>query len=625
MPDHHPWLQQFRAIMGIRNPRRVYLYSILIGLATGAGAVLFHVALSYAEHFTFDYIVGMQRSYPAGEHPIGGDPAVPFNPWMMLLLPVIGGLLCGLVVHFISPEAAGSGTDTMINAFHRKEGRVSSRIPLYKSIATIFTVSSGGSGGPEGPIMQIGGGIGSAIARLVGAGARARRTLMLAGIAGGLGAVFRAPLGGALTAVEVVYREDIESDSLLPCILSSVTAYLVARAAGSQSSIFAVPEVSLEHYHELLFYLVLGLACTGIGYLFTVFFNYIRDTFAEMRIHPVWKPALGGLMVGLIGIFFPEVYGSGLGYLQQIILGKNPFLASDPDGVAGQYGAELDGMASDPLAITGFFLLVALLKIVTTSFTVATGGSGGIFAPSLFIGGMLGGAVGTLTGYFFPELDISVPSFILVGMAGFFSGVAGAPLAGMITVCDIIGSYALLPPLMIVSIISSVLSHKWSVYKGQMKNRFESPAHYYDMNLDILDSLKIKNVFKEFRNRAVCENHMLLADLEDRAHEIQASDFVVIDSDSKYRGVCSLRRVHHTKTSSAIRMLITVEDVLETVPPLTPEDTLAKALRILMHSEVDKFAIIDNSGVLLGYLRFNDVFQAYHEKVRPLNPGPASQ
>lgn len=612
--------------MGIRNPRRVYMYSILIGLATGAGAVLFHLALSYAEHFTFDYLVGMHRSYPAGEHPIGGTPQVPFNPWMMMLLPVVGGLLCGLLVYYISPDAAGSGTDTMINAFHRKEGKVSSRIPLYKSLATIFTVSSGGSAGPEGPIMQIGGGIGSAIARLVGAGARARRTLMLAGIAGGLGAVFRAPLGGALTAVEVVYREDIESDSLIPCILSSVTAYLVARAAGDQSSIFAVPEVSLQHYHELLFYFVLGLACTGVGYLFTVFFNYIRDTFATMKIHPAWKPALGGLMVGLIGVFFPEVYGSGLGFMQQIILGKNPFIAADPvgSGIPGNPD-DLQGFAADPLAIAGFFLLIALLKTVTTSFTVASGGSGGIFAPSLFIGGMLGGAVGTLTSYLFPALDISVPSFILVGMAGFFSGVAGAPMAGMITVCDIIGSYALLPPLMIVSIISSVLSHKWSVYRGQMKNRFESPAHYYDMNLDILDSLKIKDVFSEYRTRAICENHMLLADLEDRAHEIQASDFIVIDNESKYRGVCSLRRVHHSRHTGAIRMLVTVEDVLDTVPPLTPDDTLARALRILMHSEVDKFAIIDRSGTILGYLRFNDVFQAYHDKVRPLHPSAPPQ
>ncbi|MCB1164544.1 MAG: chloride channel protein [Leptospiraceae bacterium] len=611
--------------MGIRNPRRVYVYSLIIGLATGAGAVLFHTALAHAEHFTFDYIIGLRRSYPAGEHPVGGEPLVPFNPWLMVLLPVLGGLLCGLVVHFLSADAAGSGTDTMINAFHRKEGKVSSRIPLYKSIATVFTISSGGSAGPEGPIMQIGGGIGSAIARFVGAGARARRTLMLAGIAGGLGAVFRAPLGGALTAVEVVYREDIESDSLIPCILASVTAYLVARAAGSQSSIFAVPDVALHHYHELIFYVILGVVCTGIGYLFTLFFNFIRDSFSELKIHPIMKPALGGLMVGLVGVMFPEVYGSGFGYMQQVILGKNPFLAGSPDTAMALSAASPHGFAAEPLAIVGFFLTVALLKTVTTSFTVATGGSGGIFAPALFIGGMLGGAVGTLANYFFPGLDISVPSFILVGMAGFFSGVAGAPMAGMITVCDIVGSYALLPPLMIVSIISAVMSHKWSVYRGQVKNRFESPAHYYDMNLDILDSLTIEKAFKEYRMQAVCENHMLLSNLEDRAHEIQASDFIVIDSSSKYRGICSLRKVHHTKFTDTIRMLVTVEDVLDTVPPLRPDDTLARALRVLMHSEVDKFAIIDNSGMLLGYLRFNDVFQAYHDKVRPLQPQQVPQ
>lgn len=592
-------LARIRRTFGIRNPRRVYFYSIVIGALAGLGAILFSEALAYASHITYDYILGVPRSHPAGEWHIGGDPQVSYNPWMVLLLPAIGGLLVGIFTKYAAPEAAGSGTDEMIKAFHRKEGRVSSRIPIFKSIATIMTIATGGSAGKEGPSMQIGGGFGSGIARLVGAGARARRTLMLAGMAGGLGAVFRAPFGGALTAVEVVYREDIESDSLVPCILSSVTAYLVARVFGGNSSIFAVPDVAFDHYYELIIYIILGLVCTGAGFVFTKIYNGLRGIFNQVRIHPVAKPAIGGLLVGVVGLFYPEVFGSGVGFLQNMINGVNPI------------------ERTEPLALAGFFITIAFLKVITTSLTLSSGGSGGVFAPSLFIGGMLGGATGAVASYIFPWMDISIHSFILVGMAGFFAGVAHAPMAGMIMVCDMIGNYTLLPPLMLVAVITSILSHKWSIYEGQVTNRFKSPAHYWDMNLDILDSVSIKDTFPEYRKTAAVEEHLLLHDLQERSVDMQASDYVVMNSKSEYLGICSLRKIKHTSATEHARLLVTVGDVVDrSVDSVKESQTLSVALRIMMRKEVDKVAITDDQNTVLGYVRYHDIFKIYHEKAR---------
>lgn len=570
---------------------------MVIGILAGLFACVFAYSLARAEQFTFSFLANLPLSAPPGElhfnHAQGES-----NKLILFFLPIFGGILTGLVVYLFCPDAEGTGTDAMIQAFHYKEGKMDTRVPFFKAIATIITLASGGSAGKEGPTAQIGAGVGVVLSKLVNAGARARRTFLLAGTAGGLGAIFRAPLGGAITAVEVIYQEDFESDSLVPCIISSVTAYLVFTSIFGPGSMFKVHDIGLKDYHELFFYVILGLVCFAMGFVFVSVFNYIGAIFKKINIHPVLKPGIGGLIVGSFGYFFPELIGGGFGLLQKTISGEGLMTISD-----------------SRIYVASFFLLIAFLKILTTSFTIGSGGSGGVFGPSILIGGMLGGFVGVLSSTLFPQYNFSLSSFILVGMSAFFVGVARAPIAGMIMVCDMVGNYNLLPPLMIVSVISFILSHRRSIYKGQVENRFKSPAHEWDMNQDAMERIHISKYFSDFKKYAIITKDKLLTEVEDLALEIQESDFIIVNPDGSYFGSASLRRNRlEEENRDFLRNLITIEDVATSLPCVTTKNTLGDALKIILNHDIDKVAVLRQNKVI-GYLRYNDILKAYHTEL----------
>ncbi|MDX1960057.1 MAG: chloride channel protein [Leptospiraceae bacterium] len=579
----------------ITGHKSLYFYSMIVGIVSGLTALFFSWLLACAEFIIQFKLAGLKQSHPAGEFFITSNESLVFNPYIFFFLPILGGLLCGILTHFFCNEAAGAGMDSTIHAFHQKEGKMNPKLPFYKFISTIITLSSGGSGGKEGPIAQIGAGFGSTIASWMGAGARARRTLLLAGMAGGIGAIFHSPLGGALTAVESLYKEDIESDSLISCIISSVTAYLIYSSVTGFHSIYKVREVSFTNMWEIFFYILLGLSAYYTGVIFINIFHKIQSKFSKMSLPSYLKPALGAIPVACIGIFFPQVLGSGAGLLQEII----------DKGSAEQ-------ISSNPYLVFLLFLFFAFLKILTTSFTVASGGSAGIFAPSLFIGGMLGGAIGTIA-QIVSGNDISIPSFMLVGMSAFYSGVSSAPIAGMVMICEMIGSYKLLPPLMIVTIITFLLSgNKISIFKNQLENRFVSPAHYWDMNLDILERTKIKDVFSEFRKIAAVPKKMLVTELEEFAPEIKASDFIVTDEKGFYYGIFSLRKNRLDETLRTIApTLVTVEDATNTqIPYVQLTDTVSEAHKIMLQYDIDKIAVVEDEK-FLGYIRISDIIRVY--------------
>ena len=516
---------------------------------------------------------------------------------LVITLPAIGGLITGYIAFKFSSSSAGTGTDTLIDAFHNKDGQIDRKAPFYKSVATIFTLGSGGSGGKEGPIAYIGAGIGVIVANLANAGARARRTLMLAGTAAGLGSVFKAPLGGALTAAEMVYKEDIESDALIPCFISSVTAYLIYTQFAGNEHFMSVSGEGLNHYMELVFYILLGALCYPYGYLFIKGFNDTKKYLARIKIHPVLKPALGGLLVGIISVFFFEVSGTGSEFLQAITTGTIPVF-----------------MGSGALKIAIAFLIIAFLKIVTTTLTIGTGGSAGIFGPSLFIGGMLGAGIGTLAQYFLPGYNIHVASYIVVGMGAFYAGIARAPIAGIVMICEMTGTYVLLPPLIIVSIFTFILSKKISVYKSQVENRFQSPAHFWDMKIDVIDSIKISEQFKEYRNIAVAKNDVNFIELRKLSSEIYASDFVIKDENENYFGMISLRKISlaNEKFDDPLTTIEVYAD--KNVPTLNKNSMLSDALTIIMQHDVDKAPVVEGEK-LLGYIRSRDIFDSYLDAV----------
>jgi CIC family chloride channel protein len=521
----------------------------------------------------------------------------PTTSLIVLLLPAFGGLIAGLIIHFFCSDASGTGTDEMIYAFHNNEGKINAKVPMYKAVATLFTIPTGGSGGQEGPISLIGAGIGVWLSNILKTGARARRTLLLAGTAAGLGSAFRAPLGGALTAAEMVYKHDIESDALIPCFISSVTAYLVYIAYAGAESTFHITAPQAFHANEMVFYLLLGGLCFGFGYLFIKGFKDTRTFFEKIKA-PNWiKPAIGGLLMGAIAVFFFSISGTGYKYLTYIIQGHFPNYFP----IEGAFAVVLS------------FLAIAFLKIVASTLTIGSGGSAGIFGPSLFIGAMLGAAVGTLAQLAFPSQDVSIASFMVIGMGAFYAGVAHAPIAGIVMIIEMSGNYSLLPPIIIVSVFTFVLSRQISFYKNQVDNRFKSPAHKYNMRNDVLDATTLKDYFPEFRILATASKNWSFNELKHHAAQTHASDFVVIDDDWNYEGMISLRNIIVKKEEQ--------ENPISTyaikIPTVNSNENLSKALHIILEYDTDKVAVIED-GKYVGYVRYRDIFEAYDSKVNPV-------
>lgn len=578
------------AITESKNSGKIYFLAIITGVFCGLASVGFVSVLNYTEHFYTDLLLVSSNANVSfitriTQLDIG-------HALLIVLVPAIGGLLTGIITNKFAPDAAGTGANEMINAFHNKGGNIDTKVPFVKLLSTTVTLSSGGSGGKEGPISQIGAGIGVIIANGMKLGERARRTLLLAGTAAGLGAVFRAPLGGALTAAEMVYREDIESDALIPCFISSVTAFLVFGLFGVQNELFKITGIGELHFYELPYYLLLGILCFAFGYLFLKGFKDTRIFIRNSRVSNYLKPALGGLLVGFIYLFFFEVAGTGQFALQQIFDGLQP-----------------SHLGASALQVAICFLALAFLKVVATTLTIGSGGSAGMFGPSMFVGATLGAAVFYLAVFIHPSLDFRLASFMVVGMGAFYAGIASAPIAGIIMICEVTGSYVLLPPLILVSIFTFILSKKINLYQAQVHTRFQSPAHLWDMKIDVLNTTIISSLFTEYRTLAVINNTITYEALRSLSIEIHASDFIVIDEHKKYLGEISLRK--HTMEQVEDDAYLNYANVLERqISTASPSQTLRQVLNTIMIHDVDKVAIIDN-GQCLGYLRSRDVFDAY--------------
>ncbi len=589
----------FRDIFKITGHKSVFIFSALIGILSGIITACFAYVLEFVTHFISSFTNHhLHHTYFRFQSGFTLDYDL-VGALLIIIIPVLGGLFSGITVYVFAPEASGTGTDAMINAFHHKEGKMSAKIPLVKSIATIITLASGGSGGKEGPISQIGAGFGAFVADLIKAGARARRTLLLAGTAGGLGAIFHAPLGGALTAAEMVYKEDVESDALVPCIISSSTAYLVSEKILPKGTVFQIKSGVSYSYQELPFYLLVGVLCYMGGKLFILWFNKVQTFFGERKIPTYVKPALGGLLVGLVALFFPEATGTGEHYLQRILNGEFSYI----------YGSYSHWTVF-------FFLFLFLLKMLTTAFTVGSGGSAGVFGPSLFAGGMIGGAVAIFASIFLGP--VSNAGFMLVGMGAFYSGIASAPIAGMIMVCEMIGSYELLPPLMIVTIISFTLSNKMSIYPSQLLNRFSTPAHFWDMNQDIMGTIRLFNISEKFRRIVIITTDTPVKLIEKKAEEFHASDFVVIHPDNTYYGFLSMRKIKNFYESRAYvgDLLLAVELADPNIPAVPVTGTLKDAFEAILKHDIDKVAIARTDGFVLGYLRISDLFNVYYKYIK---------
>ncbi len=383
------------------------------------------------------------------------------TPWVRLVLPAAGAMAGALLISRFGHIAQARGTDSAVHAFHQDEDIPRTVIPV-KSVASVLTVGTGGSAGYEGPVTLLGAACGRVVTRLLKLDRHAARILLAAGVGAAIAALFRAPLAGALFGAEIFYSSsDLEYGALLPSFIASTVSYTVFACFWGWAPLFSMPVAPFEKGLHLLPYFALALVITFGVRFYISFFRYTEGCFRRAR-GPVWvKAAIGGLVVGAIAFTCPGIRGAGYDMIRM-------FFSYD-------MSSSVDGISRMPLAL----LAVFLVKVVATSFTVGSGGSGGVFAPALVCGGTLGMSVGLLARRLLPEWVGIVPAeFALVGMAGFLASAVRVPLTAVVMVAEISGNHELLMPAMWVCGVAFWLNNGWSLYRSQVHARESSPQHY---------------------------------------------------------------------------------------------------------------------------------------------------
>jgi chloride channel protein, CIC family len=436
--------------------RKWLTLGIAIGIIAGLGAVVFYLALDYAGRFLLGYLADYHIPQAKGD---GGDPGSPgyARAWAIPLVTFGGALASALLVAKFAPEAKGHGTDSAIEAVHTDPRAIRSRTIVVKTIASALTIGSGGSGGREGPAAQISAGFGSLLTRQLNLSDEDGRVAVSLGIGSGIGAIFGAPLGGAVLAASIVYRDDFDYRSLVPGFITSATAYAVSAPFLGFDPLFGhvASDYRFHQPMQLLWFVLLGIVAAGVGYLYARTFYGTVGLTARLPGGPVLKPAIGGLAVGLLGLALPQVLSSGYGWAQA--------------------ATARDTLMAIPLWIV---LILPLAKIAATSLSIGTGGSGGIFGPGIVIGSFTGAAIWRLGELVHaPWLPDNPGVFVVVGMMACFGSVAHAPLAVMIMVAEMTASFTVVPCAMVAVGIASMLISRTrvSIYEAQRVDR-ESTA-----------------------------------------------------------------------------------------------------------------------------------------------------
>ncbi len=584
------------SVLNFARAGRWALYFVAIGIIAGLGAIAFHYLCELGIHYFLDAAAGYRPPAPAGELRLLAPTQREFNRWILLLLPALGGLVSGWLVYTFAPEAKGPGTDATIDAFHNQDGYIRGRVPIVKTLASAITLTTGGSGGREGPIAQIGAGLASFLATKLKVSIHDRRIMMAAGIGAGVGSIFRAPLAGALFAAEVLYRDtEFESEVIIPAGISSVVAYCLFCLVFGWGSLFESPAFSFRNPLELGPYLVLALVTVAGSVIFIKLFFGAIALFQKLeKIPDALKPALGGLITGLIGFYWPHSLSIGYGFAQMAIL--------------------------DELAIP-FLLTLALGKLLTTSFSIGSGGSGGIFGPSVVIGGALGGVVGKIFHAVMPATVTHPGSFVIVGMAGFVTAVSKTPVSTIIFVSEITNSYHLLLPSLLVCSVAYLGSRRWTIFRRQVRRKIDSPAHQGEFFVDVLESLRIQDIVHLIKKVHLIPQDMPFVEFKRYFAESSQHYFPVMDERGRLVNIFSINDVRGVLFAPDIEHLVIVKDIgTSEIITTTPGEDLNSVLRKFTAKNIDSLPVVEEQdpGRLIGMINRREVIGFYNLKVADL-------
>ena len=582
---------------GITPTKRVLVIAIVVGIIAGFGALLFFEGLKWGTAFFMGYL--LQWSYPTE-----GQSVAEISQWsephsLLLLLPILifGSLMTGILVTKFAPEAEGHGTDAAIRAFHG-DGKIRRRVPLLKAVTAILTISTGGSAGREGPSAQISAGFGSMVADMLGLSPKERRIAMTTGIGAGIGTIFKAPLGGAVLAAEVLYTRDFESDAIVPAFLASVIGYAIFGFFEGYTPIFALGPL-VWNVWQIPMFLLLGILCAAFGLLYIFTFYWSRDRFAaafkRYNLPMYLKPVSGAILFGIIVIALSFISPEGE------MLG----LAS----LGSSYGFDqLMIYSMVPLAV---LILLPFLKILATSLTLGSGGSGGVFAPGLTIGAAIGGALGMTLHLLAPGyVPIeTVPIFVIVGMISLFGAVANAPIAVLIMVVEMAGTITIFVPAMAAVGISTLLKGEKTIFRAQVPTKAQSNAHRGEYDRKILEQIPVRD--------AMIPREMIIT-LSPSDESIEVSHLITTTGHTGFPVIADGHLVgiitNRDARTVAQGMHPFVRDAMTPAPfVIHPDDSLEDALEIMVSQEFNHLPVVEKGSPdrLVGFLTRTDILKTY--------------
>jgi chloride channel protein, CIC family len=575
--------------------RKWILVGFVLGIVAGLGSISLYLGVAF---FTSLFLESGTGYIP----PIAGIPHSQSDyvldigkTWMIPIIAGFGGLLVGLITTKFSPESEGHGTDAVIDAYHRRGGNIRARVPLVKGISSAITLGSGGSGGTEGPAGQIAAGFGSIIGKLFKLDEDEKRIAVAAGLGAGIGSIFKVPLGGAVFSAEVFYRRDFEIRALIPGLVASVTAYTVFGIVFGWDKLFNIP-LDLVKYtrpESLALYTVVGLVSAGVSVAYVKTFYAITDYFNNLRFRKFLKPALGGVLVGIIGMFLPQILGTSYGWLQIAIYKDYALL---------------------PLYLIG---LVIVFKILATSLTIGSGGSAGVFGPSMVIGGLLGAFIGTVVHTLGLFLWVDVSSVIIVSMVSFFGATAKTPISSIIMGSELTGGYALLAPMMLATFIAYIMSGQHSsIFRNQVISRSDSPAHRREYQRPILRDLYVREVFRKSYTKITSDRS--IEDALQTLNRDKTRTAVVVNENDRLMGI--VNRHKFFEFPEEYRKSVKLENIIIKDPFFAYEtDSLHNTLVRLSSNDLQEMPVLSkNDNKVLGIVTLSDLVNLYDKEVQKI-------
>ena len=491
-----------RWLSGASYLQKWLILGVLIGTMAGIGAIVFYEALLACTHFFLGTLAGYHVPTPVSEGGHGASKSFT-RPWALPLVVGLGALLGGIIVFRFAPEAEGHGTDAAISAVHHNPRGIRFRAVIVKIVASALTIGAGGSGGREGPTGQISAGFASLLARELDLSPADARIAVVTGIGSGIGAIFGAPLGGAVLACEILYRDDFDAAALLPSFVASLVGYVIFGTVVGFTPLFGF--AGSYHFSDpthLVWFALIGVLGGLIGLLYAKGFYGISDLFGRLAL-PRWvKPAIGGVIVGLIALAIPEVLGTGYGWIQQSL------------------GHQLLTL---PLWIV---LVLPFARILATGLSIGSGGSGGIFGPGMVIGAFIGASVWRLLEPVVPSMGHNPAPYVIIGMMCCFGGISRAPLAVMLMVAEMTGSLSILGPAMIAVGLAWFIVRRSddTIYRSQLRTRADAPAQRLLIGMPVLSNVPVRQAMASPRlvlsgGTPVEAAHDQLAAAGSRAHQ----------------------------------------------------------------------------------------------------------